>query len=99
MMEKIGLAQNAAGLLSAADLDIINLGGEMNTWPGGERHAIHQSEHESWNAKHYPGTLQLCSQCEVPTGRCEEDSIYLEDGTGPLCESCHHDTDEYKNDL
>jgi hypothetical protein len=69
----------------------------MNTWPNGCRHAMHQSEHESWNASNYPGTLQLCSECEAPTERCEDDSIYLEDETGPLCESCYHDTSEYKN--
>jgi len=71
----------------------------MNTWPNGKRHAIHQSEHEVWNANNYPGTRQLCSQCDEPTGRCEDDSLYLEDETGPLCENCWHDSDEYKNDL
>jgi hypothetical protein len=59
----------------------------MNTWPGGYRHAIHQSEHEEWNAKHYPGTRQLCSKCDQPTGRCEDDSILTNDGE-PLCEEC-----------
>lgn len=68
----------------------------MNTWPGGYRHAIDQSEHERWNAEHYPGTRQLCSQCDQPTGRCEEDSIYTEDGNGPLCPECWHETTEYK---
>lgn len=61
-----------------------------NTWPGGRRHAMSQSEHAEWNANNYPGTLQLCCDCDEPTGRCEEDSIYAdEDGEhGPLCESC-----------
>lgn len=61
-----------------------------NTWPGGERHAMDQSAHAAWNADNYPGTLQLCSKCEEPTGRCEEDSIYAESGdeAGPLCEQC-----------
>ena len=54
-------------------------------WPGGYRHAMHQLEHESWNAAHYPGTRQLCSLCFQPTGRCEEDSMYLD---GPVCEDC-----------
>ena len=67
----------------------------MNTWPGGYRHAITQNEHERWNAENYPGTLQLCCQCDDPTGRCEEDSIYLDDDTGPLCEECYHQTEEY----
>jgi len=61
-----------------------------NTWPGGYHHAMHQSEHEAWNAKHYPGTLQLCSVCGEPTGKCEEDEILTEDGE-PLCENCYHE--------
>lgn len=60
-----------------------------NTWPGGVRQAISPSEHESWNSSHYPGTRQLCCKCEEATGRCEEDSIYLEDGAGPFCEECY----------
>jgi hypothetical protein len=62
----------------------------MNTWPGVKRHAIEQDEHERWNAKHYPGTFQLCEKCGDPTGRCEEDSLYIED-EGPLCEACYSD--------
>jgi hypothetical protein len=59
-----------------------------NTWPGGARHAMHQCDHESWNARHYPGTRQLCVKCDQPTGRCEEDSIHDEAGNGPFCEEC-----------
>lgn len=61
-----------------------------NEWPGGKRHEMSQSEHESWNAQHYPGTRQLCAQCDEPTGRCEDDSLYAdEDGeSSPLCEEC-----------
>jgi len=59
-----------------------------NTWPNGYRHALHQNEHESWNASHYPGTKQLCSNCEAPTGRCEEDTMYSHNGE-PLCEECY----------
>ena len=70
----------------------------MNTWPGGERKAMTQSEHVEWNDNNYPGTLQLCEICDEATGGCEEDSIYLEDGTGPLCLECHRKTDEYIND-
>ena len=47
-----------------------------------------QSEHEAWNATHYPGTRQLCSECGEPTGRCEDDSIFSPDGE-PLCEYCY----------
>ena len=67
----------------------------MNTWPDGKRRALHQHEHERWNASHYPGTRQLCVECDEPTGRCEEDAIYVqiqydEDETGPLCEECYY---------
>ena len=68
----------------------------MNTWPGNKRHAMMQSQHTAWNAKNYPGTRQLCILCDAPTGRCEDDSIYTEDETGPLCENCYHASDEYK---
>jgi len=60
-----------------------------NTWPGGFRHAMHQDEHERWNASNYPGTRQLCDACEQPTGRCEEDSYYDDDG-GPYCRECYY---------
>ena len=40
-----------------------------------------------WNANNYPGTLQLCSECGEPTGRCEEESLYVDD-FGPLCLDC-----------
>ena len=61
-----------------------------NTWPKGYRHGMYQSEHKAWNAGNYPGTRQLCSECEAPTGRCEDDSIFTEDDTGPLCEECYN---------
>lgn len=60
----------------------------MNTWPGGQRHAMDQDEHKRWNAGHYPGTRQLCVRCDRPTGRCEEDA--LDTPTGPICEDCYH---------
>ena len=59
-----------------------------NSWPGGSCHAMHQSEHERWNASNYPGTRQLCSVCDEPTGRCEEDSMRSHSGE-PLCEQCN----------
>lgn len=62
----------------------------MNTWPNSERRAMTQSEHEAWNAENYPGTLQLCTICDQPTGRCEEDALTTEDGL-PLCPSCWDD--------
>ena len=48
-----------------------------------------QDAHEAWNARNYPGTRQLCCDCDEPTGRCEEDSMYADDDHGPLCESCY----------
>lgn len=60
----------------------------MNSWPGGFRHGMTQSEHERWNASNYPGTRQLCSVCEDPTGRCEEDAMLSKDGE-PLCVECN----------
>jgi len=59
----------------------------MKEWPGGKCHAMTQSEHERWNATHYPGTRQMCSICGYATGRCEEDGIWTNDGE-PLCEQC-----------
>lgn len=52
----------------------------------------HHHEHEAINAREFPGTRQLCSLCEQPTGRCEEDSIYADydedHELGPICEEC-----------
>jgi hypothetical protein len=60
----------------------------MNSWPGGNRHAMAQGAHERWNSSNYPGTRQLCIDCEEPTERCEEDAIYIDDH-GPLCPQCY----------
>jgi hypothetical protein len=72
-----------------------------NTWPGGHRHAMHQSDHEAWNARNYPGTRQLCVRCDAPTGRCEDDSIFADEDRqdGPLCVECWHLTPEYQLSL
>ena len=59
-----------------------------NSWPGGFRHAMDQSEHERWNASNYPGTRQLCFVCEEPTERCEDDTMWSKDGE-PLCVKCN----------
>lgn len=63
----------------------------MNEWPDGYRHAMHQSEHEEWNAANYPGTRQLCSICDDPTGRCEDDTLSVDDDGSPLCELCYEE--------
>jgi hypothetical protein len=60
---------------------------EMERRNRGQRRELSQDAHRAINARHYPGTRQLCSECEEPTGRCEEDSIYHGDA-GPLCEQC-----------
>lgn len=65
-----------------------------NSWPGGKRHAMEQDEHEVWNSSHYPGTRQLCSICEEPTGKCEEDAFWDIITHLPLCRSCWTEQDE-----
>ena len=59
-----------------------------NSWPKGFRHLMSPSEHDEWNARNYPGTRQLCTACDAPTGQCEEDSFYADNGEGPLCRAC-----------
>jgi hypothetical protein len=67
--------------------------------------AYSQKEHERINAREYPGTRQMCCFCGEPTGRCEDDSINIDDYvfdwakrelvfskddyTGPMCEECY----------
>lgn len=53
----------------------------------GRGRGLSPDQHEAVNARHYPGTRQLCVECDQPTGRCEEDSILIGD-LGPLCEEC-----------
>ena len=48
---------------------------------------MNQSEHEAHNAKHYPGTRQMCVECDEPTGRCEDDTLW-KDGE-PVCVTCY----------
>ena len=60
----------------------------MNVWPDGYQHPLSQVEHADWNAKNYPGTQQLCVDCDSPTGRCEDDSLFTDDH-GPLCPDCY----------
>jgi hypothetical protein len=57
--------------------------------------SMYPHEHEAHNATHYPGTRQLCVRCDDPTGRCEEDSIYVDD-EGPLCPDCAEAAEETK---
>lgn len=61
----------------------------INAWPNGIKRAMTQCEHERWNASNYPGTKQLCANCNEPTGTCEEDSRSDDNGNGPLCLDCY----------
>lgn len=48
--------------------------------------------------RYYPGTLQLCSVCGVPTERCEEDAL-LDAEREPLCDDCYDEqTRQYWED-
>lgn len=58
----------------------------MNDWWKGR--ALDQSIHERINAKHYPGTRQICTTCDGPTGQCEEDGYFDERGE-PHCRGCY----------
>jgi len=60
---------------------------EIQRRAAGQRRALYPSQHDAINARHFPGTRQLCEECDQPTGRCEDDSLYHEDH-GPLCEAC-----------
>lgn len=59
----------------------------MNTWPENKKQALSQDEHKKWNSKNYPGTLQICCKCEEPTGNCEEDGLFDDDGNS-YCHDC-----------
>lgn len=58
----------------------------MIEWQKGR--AYDQATHEQINSQEYPGTRQLCCYCDNPTGRCEEDAIYVA-SEGPMCEICY----------
>jgi len=60
----------------------------MSDRPEIPRHVMTQCQHMVRNATHYPGTRQLCAECDEPTGRCEDDSLYTDDEEGPFCEEC-----------
>lgn len=64
-----------------------------NTWPGGYRHAMTQAQHAKWNSTNYPGTRQVCIDCDEPTTYCEEDAIYIDDN-GPYCDACAEKLEE-----
>ena len=71
----------------------------MNTWPGGKRIALSQKQHEEWNSYNYPGTLQICDLCGEPTERCEEDAIYWDDDSEPICLDCYHKLERENNGI
>ena len=47
-----------------------------------------QSEHNAINAREYPGTRQICTNCGEPTKRCEDDGIWSEYLDGWICIEC-----------
>ncbi len=51
------------------------------------RKTFDQCTHERINSQNYPGTRQLCCDCDAPTGRCEDDSNFFGE-IGPLCDEC-----------
>jgi hypothetical protein len=57
------------------------------------KHRLSQCDHEKFNASHYPGTRQMCSICDKPTERCEDDEIVTIHGD-PVCVDCY---EELKN--
>ena len=63
----------------------------MNTF----KKSLSQCDHEKFNASHYPGTRQICSICDEPTGRCEEDEICTIHGDA-VCEGCYEEL-KYSN--
>lgn len=63
-------------------------------WKG---RALTQDQHEAINARQYPGTRQLCVECDSPTGRCEDDSMFV-GPLGPLCEECFEHFREPQDD-
>jgi len=42
----------------------------MQEWWKGK--ALDQDSHREIKARRYPGTRQLCVDCDSPTGRCDE---------------------------
>lgn len=42
-----------------------------------------------WRDRERMGRLinRVCSECDAPTGRCEDDFLFIDDG--PLCEECY----------
>ena len=48
-----------------------------------------QCQHEAINAREYPGTRQICIECDDSTGRCEDDTLSVGDHQSPLCEDCY----------
>lgn len=38
--------------------------------------------------------VQRCSHCDAPTGRCEDDSLRVDDSGDVLCEDCYADFPE-----
>lgn len=57
-----------------------------------------QSQHRAINRREYPGTRQLCTWCDDPTGRCEDDGIWSEELDGWVCVPCSEELEEFNHD-
>lgn len=56
--------------------------------------ALTQAEHNAINAREYPGTREMCRECDQPTGNAGkgDGSLYCPDddcGLGPFCWGCY----------
>ena len=59
-----------------------------NTWPGDNRRALTQDEHRKWNAGNNPGTLDICAECDGPTGSAGAEDAILNSNGESICEEC-----------
>ena len=69
---------------------------EHNRRQQGITRALTQSQHAAVNARYPETTLEHCCECGNSTGRAGkgEDSLYTEDGDGPLCWDCFPEKEE-----
>ncbi len=56
------------------------------------RKSMTQSQHERYNRKHYPGTRQMCAECDEPTGRTVEDGLTNKKGQW-VCPECYKESE------
>ena len=58
--------------------------------------ALSQSDHERINSLGFPGTRELCCECDEPTGNAGagDGSLFTDDGEGPFCGPCHDEREK-----